>query len=171
MTTTTLPNKAPRGHFFVNGAFLQGENFQTYARKNGLCDICGKFQTHEKHGRIFKKVFTPLTVKNDKGEYQVYKGMCIQPTCYTLDEAKQRLFTTHESNLLDLDIFRQDEIWFAEKNQEGATQFYPLSEFKIRYDLDIRKGYLNGRFGAIPFLENLEKLNQNTHAEEEPISK
>ena len=95
MTTTTLPNKAPRGHFFVNGAFLQGENFQTYARKNGLCDICGKFQTHEKHGRIFKKVFTPLTVKNDKGEYQVYKGMCIQPTCYTLDEAKQRLGEKH----------------------------------------------------------------------------
>ena len=83
----------------------------------------------------------------------------------------QIIFTTHESNLLDLDIFRQDEIWFAEKNQEGATQFYPLSEFKIRYDLDIRKGYLNGRFGAIPFLENLEKLNQNTHAEKEPISK
>ena len=87
------------------------------------------------------------------------------------DSKGQIIFTTHESNLLDLDIFRQDEIWFAEKNQEGATQFYPLSEFKIRYDLDIRKGYLNGRFGAIPFLENLEKLNQNTHAEEEPISK
>ena len=77
----------------------------------------------------------------------------------------QIIFTTHESNLLDLDIFRQDEIWFAEKNQEGATQFYPLSEFKIRYDLDIRKGYLNGRFGAIPFLGDLEKLNWNNHAE------
>jgi uncharacterized protein len=81
------------------------------------------------------------------------------------DSKGQIIFTTHESNLLDLDIFRQDEIWFAEKNQEGATQFYPLSEFKIRYDLDIRKGYLNGRFGAIPFLENLEKLNQNSYAE------
>ena len=94
-TTTTLPNKAPRGHFLVNGAFLQGENFQAYARKNGLCDICGKFQTHEKHGRIFKKVLIPLTVTNDKGEYQVYKGMCIQPTCYTLDEAKQHLGEKH----------------------------------------------------------------------------
>jgi len=83
------------------------------------------------------------------------------------DSKGQIIFTTHESNLLDLDIFRQDEIWFAEKNQEGATQFYPLSDFKIRYDLDIRKGYLNGRFGAIPFLENLEKLNQNSYAEKE----
>jgi uncharacterized protein len=77
----------------------------------------------------------------------------------------QIIFTTHESNLLDLDIFRQDEIWFAEKNKEGATQFYSLSDFKPRYDLDIRKGYLNGRFGAIPFLGDLEKLNWNNHAE------
>lgn len=79
----------------------------------------------------------------------------------------QIIFTTHESNLLDLDIFRQDEIWFAEKNKEGATQFYSLADFKPRYDLDIRKGYLNGRFGAIPFLGDLEKLNLNHHAETE----
>lgn len=79
----------------------------------------------------------------------------------------QIIFTTHESNLLDLDIFRQDEIWFAEKNKEGATQFYSLSDFKPRYDLDIRKGYLNGRFGAIPFFGDLEKLNWNNYAETE----
>lgn len=76
----------------------------------------------------------------------------------------QLIFTTHESNLLDLDIFRQDEIWFAEKDKKnGSTQLYSLSDFKPRYDLDIRKGYLKGRFGAIPFLANLEDLNWNTH--------
>lgn len=79
----------------------------------------------------------------------------------------QIIFTTHESNLLDLEIFRQDEIWFAEKNEEGATQFYPLSDFKTRADLDIRKGYLNGRFGAIPFLGNLEQFNWNQHEKAE----
>lgn len=79
----------------------------------------------------------------------------------------QIIFTTHESNLLDLDIFRQDEIWFAEKNNEGATQLYPLSDFKTRADLDIRKGYLNGRFGAIPFLGNLEQFNWNQHEKAE----
>ena len=61
----------------------------------------------------------------------------------------QIIFTTHESNLLDLDIFRQDEIWFAEKNKEGATEFYSLSEFKPRYDLDIRKGYLKDRKSVV----------------------
>jgi AAA15 family ATPase/GTPase len=71
----------------------------------------------------------------------------------------QLIFTTHESNLLDLKIFRQDEIWFMEKDQTGSSKAYSLSEFKPRYDLDIRKGYLNGRFGAIPFLGNLKDLN------------
>ena len=71
----------------------------------------------------------------------------------------QLIFTTHESNLLDLEIFRQDEIWLTEKNKLGATTIYSLSDFKPRYDLDIRKGYLAGRFGAIPFLGNLNDLN------------
>lgn len=76
----------------------------------------------------------------------------------------QFVFTTHESNLLDMKIFRQDEIWFAEKDKKtGSTQLYPLSEFKPRNDLNIRKGYLNGRFGAIPFLAHLEDLNWHTH--------
>ena len=77
----------------------------------------------------------------------------------------QLVFTTHESNLLDQEIFRQDEIWFAEKNTEGATQLYPMSDFDIRYDLDIRKGYLNGRFGAIPFLGDFKDLNWKADAE------
>ena len=71
----------------------------------------------------------------------------------------QLIFTTHESYLLDLDIFRQDEIWFVEKDKKtGSSQIYSLSDFKPRYDLDIRKGYLKGRFGAIPFLARLEDL-------------
>lgn len=71
----------------------------------------------------------------------------------------QLIFTTHESCLLDLKIFRQDEIWFIEKDKSGQSHMYSLSVFKPRYDLDIRKGYLHGRFGAIPFLGNLHDLN------------
>ena len=72
----------------------------------------------------------------------------------------QIVFSTHESNLIDLEIFRQDEIWFAEKDKAaGSTQLYSLSDYKPRYDLDIRKGYLQGRFGAIPFLDDLKNLN------------
>lgn len=74
----------------------------------------------------------------------------------------QIVFTTHESSLLSCKIFRADEIWFAEKDkQTQSTQLYTLNEFKPRNDLDIEKGYLNGRFGAIPFLSKLEDLNWN----------
>lgn len=71
----------------------------------------------------------------------------------------QLIFTTHESNLLDQEIFRQDEIWFAEKDKNGATDLYSLSDFKEHKTIDIRKGYLNGRYGSIPFLANLNDLN------------
>lgn len=80
----------------------------------------------------------------------------------------QMVFTTHESNMLDLEIFRQDEIWFTEKDPSGATKMYPLSDYKPRYDLDIRKGYLAGRFGAIPFLGNLKDLNWQ-HAQKQEL--
>ncbi|MFT3782311.1 MAG: ATP/GTP-binding protein [Nibricoccus sp.] len=70
----------------------------------------------------------------------------------------QLIVTTHESNLMDLDILRRDELWFAEKDAASASSLYSLSDFKIRKDLKIDKGYLQGRFGAIPFLGNLDQL-------------
>ena len=66
----------------------------------------------------------------------------------------QLIVTTHEENLLDLDLLRRDEIWFIEKDYEGASHLYSLEEFQPRYDKDIRKGYLQGRFGAIPLLRS-----------------
>ena len=70
----------------------------------------------------------------------------------------QIIVTTHESNLLDQELLRRDEIWFAEKDQTGATRLYSLLDFKVRNDLEIRKHYLQGRFGAVPFLGDLESL-------------
>jgi len=76
----------------------------------------------------------------------------------------QLIFTTHESNLLDQEIFRQDEIWFAEKNEKGSTDLYSLNDFKKEHKtIDIRKGYLKGRYGSIPFLGNLQDLNWHHH--------
>jgi uncharacterized protein len=73
-------------------------------------------------------------------------------------ERRQIIVTTHESNLLDLELLRRDEIWFAEKDNTGATRIYSLAEFKIRKDLEVRKHYLQGRFGAVPFLGSLDRL-------------
>jgi AAA15 family ATPase/GTPase len=73
----------------------------------------------------------------------------------------QLIFSTHDTNLLDQEIFRTDEIWFAEKDLSGASKLYPLSDFREHNTIDIRKGYMNGRYGAIPFLGSLEALNWN----------
>lgn len=73
----------------------------------------------------------------------------------------QIIITTHESNLLDLDLLRRDEIWFAEKDQAGSSHLYSLADFNVRTDQDIRKRYLQGRYGAIPFLGDLNSLLEN----------
>lgn len=71
----------------------------------------------------------------------------------------QLIFATHDTNLLSNKIFRRDQIWFAEKNREDeSTDIYPLSEIKeqngdkIRNDRVYEKDYINGKYGAIPYL-------------------
>jgi uncharacterized protein len=80
---------------------------------------------------------------------------------------RQLIVTTHESSLLDLTILRRDEIWFTQKDVDGATKLYSLSDFQVRKDLEIRRHYLQGRFGAIPFLGDLNQLIE----EEVPVRK
>ncbi|WP_028217436.1 AAA family ATPase [Paraburkholderia oxyphila] len=63
----------------------------------------------------------------------------------------QLVFSTHDTNLLCDGMFRRDQIWFAEKDREGATHFFPLTEIDVDKRDNLEKGYLNGRFGAIPF--------------------
>ncbi|WP_029281364.1 ATP/GTP-binding protein [Pedobacter sp. R20-19] len=86
---------------------------------------------------------------------------------FSLDEMTkgQLIFTTHESNLLDQRMLRTDEIWFVEKNKVGSTNIYSLSEYKEHNTIDIRKGYLNGRYGAIPFIANLQDLNWHKYVD------
>jgi abortive phage resistance protein-like protein len=74
----------------------------------------------------------------------------------------QFIFTTHESCLLDQEILRTDEIWFTQKDKGGATHMYSLSDFNISNTANIEDGYLNGRYGGIPFLSNLKELNWHT---------
>jgi AAA15 family ATPase/GTPase len=70
----------------------------------------------------------------------------------------QLIFTTHESHLLDDELLRRDEIWFTEKKSDGSTEFYPLSNFNPRGDKVLERGYLEGRYGGIPFLGDFSKL-------------
>lgn len=72
----------------------------------------------------------------------------------------QLIFATHDTNLLNIKTFRRDQIWFTEKDETEATDLYSLVEFKepggnkIRKDRSLEKDYINGRYGAIPYIKN-----------------
>lgn len=69
----------------------------------------------------------------------------------------QLIFTTHETSVLSQDTFRRDQIWFCEK-QNRATTLYPLTDFSPRKGVeDLEKGYLSGRYGALPFFHDISK--------------
>lgn len=67
----------------------------------------------------------------------------------------QLIFNTHDTNLLDLNILRRDQIWFTEKNSEtGESDLYSLSDFSVRKQENVEKGYMLGRYVAVPFIKN-----------------
>ena len=68
----------------------------------------------------------------------------------------QIIFTAHDVNLINTDSFRQEEIWFIEKNRLGESRLRPLSDFDLKEGQDALKAYLNGRFGAIPTIRRDE---------------
>jgi len=80
----------------------------------------------------------------------------------------QIIATTHQADLLDIDILRRDEFWFVEKDRRGASRLYSLAEFKERDDRRIREHYLQGRFGAVPFLTDLDRIRRAKTNEPHP---
>lgn len=81
----------------------------------------------------------------------------------TRGDRSQIIATTHDSNLLDLDLVRQDEIWFIERTKDHSSHIYSLNRFKERYDKKIDKEYLLGRYGAIPIFD--DEIWENINAE------
>ncbi|MDX2247105.1 MAG: ATP-binding protein [Bacteroidia bacterium] len=75
----------------------------------------------------------------------------------------QLIFATHDTNLLHYGNFRRDQIYFVEKDQYGASEMYSLVEYKeegktVRKDRSFEKDYIEGRYGAIPFIGNLSNV-------------
>lgn len=81
---------------------------------------------------------------------------------YKKDKFAQLIFSTHDTSLLDTDLFRRDQVWFTQLNKERATDLYSLVEIKnVRKSENLEKGYVSGKYGAIPmlnkaFFQNLE---------------
>lgn len=66
----------------------------------------------------------------------------------------QLIFSTHDTSLLDHTLFRRDQIWFTEKDADQATRLYPLTDFSPRKQEAWERGYLAGRYGAVPFFSD-----------------
>jgi len=67
----------------------------------------------------------------------------------------QLIFTTHDTTLLDTDLLRRDQIWFMEKDASRSTRLYSLLDYSPRKDEALERGYLKGRYGAVPSLGQL----------------
>ena len=171
----------------TEGIFLVKEKDGVYIktlqlRHKGGSNITANFDMDEESdGTIrlldFIPVFRGLVTKNrvfviDEIERSIHPLLIkelLKKFSLDSDTKGQLIFTTHESNLLDQNIFRQDEIWFAEKDETGSTDLYSLSAFKEHKTIDIQRGYLNGRYGSIPFLGNLQELNWHNNAHQESL--
>ena len=70
----------------------------------------------------------------------------------TNPKGAQLVFTTHDTHLLDKEYLRRDQVWFTEKDATEASDLYSLLEFKERNDRNFEKNYIQGRYGAIPFI-------------------
>jgi len=81
----------------------------------------------------------------------------------------QLICAVHDISLLNKEVFRRDQIWFVDKNQFGASQLISLADFKtdkVRNKSAFDKNYLQGKYGAIPYFDFNEKLNQLLYGEE-----
>jgi AAA15 family ATPase/GTPase len=81
-----------------------------------------------------------------------------QPRSDSMSEA-QLIFTTHDTSLLRSDVLRRDQIWFTEKDEKQSSRLFPLIDFAPRKDEALERGYLSGRYGAVPILGSVQEVN------------
>lgn len=70
----------------------------------------------------------------------------------------QLVFNTHNTNLLNENLFRRDQVWFTQKNRYGEAKLFSLAEYKVRKEENFEERYLDGRYGGVPFLEDISNL-------------
>lgn len=77
------------------------------------------------------------------------------------NKCAQLIFTTHDTTLLDPELFGRDQVWFTEKGKDGATRLYSLADYKdVRKGEAMQKRYLAGRYGAVPILERFDLVGK-----------
>jgi len=147
-------NGNPNGSALLkNGRLIKGKAFSSYCSSRGLCHVCGRMQTHAVIGRglFLAPRRKPLTIK-DKAtdDFVVYNGYCIQPTCYTLEQAKMLSY-----KMLDQQITSSSIVSSCEQPNDNSD----IANTTTTTTINKRKH--NRRRSSMPFMNS---NNQNQHA-------
>jgi len=177
-TILTVNGLARRDTYIVsrNGEDLKVEKFMTEHRtKQGGTEVFDTGDESDGTNRIID--FIPLIIDLinddnvfviDEMERSLHPNITYDIFDFFLDFASDRnsqlIATTHESSLLTQKLFRKDEIWFVVKDEDGASTIYSLEDYNVRFDKEIRRDYLLGRFKAIPRIGNRYELSINPNA-------
>lgn len=150
----------------VEFSFKDGR-LTTFHRMNPLLPF--DFNTEESDGTkiLFKIMLTVMdVVRNNKVMFldEVDTSLHTRLVEYIINlfhnsKSSQLVFTTHNTHLLDMSRFRKDQIFFVNKRDDGSSDLYSLFDYKdFREKMDVEKAYLQGRFDAVPYINEFEKL-------------
>ena len=105
---------------------------------------------------LYDAMKSAKTVVIDELDHSIHPHLVRELVRYfsAQDTNGQLIFTTHQTCLLNQDFLRTDEVWMVEK-KNGGSHMYSLNDFKIHNTINIENGYMEGRYGAIPFIGDL----------------
>lgn len=141
-----------------NGNFIGERNFPTEKMESE-----GTKKIIEISGPIFDAILNGKILVVDELDAKLHPFLTRKIIGLFMDkeinsQGAQLIFATHDTNLLNLQYLRRDQIWFTDKDKTDSSELYSLVEFKddagnkVRNDRNIEKDYINGRYGAIPFM-------------------
>lgn len=150
----------------VEFSFKDGE-LTTFHRRNPVLPF--DFNTEESEGTkiLFRIILTVIdVVRNNKVMFldEVETSLHTRLVEYIINlfhcgECAQLVFTTHNTHLLDMTHFRKDQIFFVNKRDDGSSDLYSLYDYKdFREKMDLEKAYLQGRFDAVPYINEFENI-------------
>lgn len=150
----------------VEFSYKDGE-LTTFHRRNPLLPF--DFNTEESEGTkiLFRIMLTVMdVVRNNKTMFldEVETSLHTRLVEYLINlfhnsRSAQLIFTTHNTHLLDMTRFRKDQIFFVNKLDDGSSDLYSLFDYKdFREKMDLEKAYLQGRFDAVPYVNEFENI-------------
>lgn len=160
-TTFRMSGRSDTMFFNIEGKKNEDPKITTIKLKHGKSPFDFDFEDESDGTRRLFDLLDMLLIKEDDVVYvvdELERSLHPKLTEHFLesfsdkhkDHKMQLIFTTHESSIMDQKLFRRDEIWFVERDDDNNSSVYSLDRFKERYDRILSKAYLEGRYGAIP---------------------